>query len=175
LSVARLGPDTAANLLVALVRENMRWFHRACVNLLNSTVRNLGSKLGDSWKQALGKVAVAIVVDLPQLEAEPQPDGGGDWWRARESKPVDADMVSKLLDSLKTLEAGPLRFEAVQATLQNPTVFLPDTVVLPALGNLQSLYAQAFAFDRDCVRLWRHAAEFLLTCSESPPITACPR
>jgi hypothetical protein len=168
-SAAWLGSDTVADLFAALVRENMRWFHRACVNLLHNIIRDLGSKLDDPWKRALGKVAAAIVAALPKLESKSDPHSGENWWRTRRGKPVDSDMVSRLLDGLRALDARQLRSEAVGAILQDSAVFIPDTIVLPALANLQRLRPHAFASDQDCVRLWQHAAGFLLSRNESPP------
>jgi hypothetical protein len=168
-SAVILGPKKSARLFTALARENIRWFHRACVMLLAGPIRELGEKLDASWKTPLGEVAAAIVVALRNLEPPSDPHASGDWWRAEKAKPVDAVMVTVLLESLRVLGASQLRSDAVAALGANSAVFAPGSVIVPALAALHQERGDAVASDTDYVRLWRHAAEFLLARSEHPP------
>lgn len=167
--VALLGPKHSAKLLTALVRDNMPLFHRACVNLLRRTIRELGEKLTAEWPAALREVAAVIVEALPNLKPPGDPHANADWHRVEKAKPVDAAMVADLLECLRALDAPVLRTQATAAIVQNAPVFDPAKVIVPALTLLRDRERKASASDADCGRMWVHASEFLLARSEQPP------
>lgn len=85
---------------------------------------------------------------------------------------VDAAFVTELLTSLRALGADALHGEAVAALTADPAAFDPVTVVVPALTALRPApeAAESTASAAGLARLWRHAAEFLLARSETPPV-----
>jgi len=167
--LAVLGAKRSAKLLIALVRENMPRFHRACVHLPGCVIRELGGKLTAEWKAALREVAAVIVEALPKLQPPGDPVAHPDWQRAQKAKPVDAAMVTELLECLRALDAATLRTQAAAAIVQSAPAFDPARVIVPALTLLQEREREAFVSDADSGRLWVHAAEFLLARSEQPP------
>ncbi len=164
-----LGPARAERALPLLVRENMRWFHGSCVELLRRIVAELGSARDEAWTKVLRVMAGAIVSALPELCTDTRQIIGQDWWRARQAKPVDARMVASLFKSLNALGSEPLRADAVTALMGNVREFDPVKVGAPALAAMRSAAPKAFATDPELARLWRHVAEFLLARSEQPP------
>jgi hypothetical protein len=75
---------------------------------------------------------------------------------------VDAEFVTKLLNVLGELEAGPLRESAVKSFASRPAVFDPVTILAPALATVGQ-------WDPAVVALWEHSVEFLLERSGQPP------
>jgi hypothetical protein len=166
-NLALLDAKTAGQLLSQLARENMRWFHWAIVNLLSRLIREHETKPEPAWMAALREMGAAIVEALPRLETAPARDASHDWQRAQKAKPVDAVMVADLFTSLGALDAAALREAASTAITENARVFDPGTVIVPALAMLHERAGKLASEDE--LRLWRHAADFLLARSEHPP------
>jgi hypothetical protein len=85
-----------------------------------------------------------------------------DWRVSEEAPPVNAALVSNLLEVLARLEATALRAAAAGKFAARPGVFDPVTVLVPALAALGE-------WDEPAQRLWEHSAEFLLERSGRPP------
>ncbi len=168
-NVPLLGAAATGELFAQLMHENMRLFHRGCVNLLRRVIRERGEELTAEWGQESRKVAAVIVEALPKLKPAADPDASADWQRIQKAKPVDPAMVADLLESLRALDASALRAEAAAAIAGNVSAFNPGTVIVPALAAVYERKPKAFASDAECGRLWVHAAEFLLARSEFPP------
>ncbi len=112
---------------------------------------------------------------LPQgaLDDDEKKSIYSDWQAPTPAKPVNATLVTDLLNALRTLESGALRKTAVTNIVARPTVFDPGKVVVPALTLLHPRQAQDPADDHAFLRLWMHAGQFILERSEHPP--AAPR
>lgn len=143
-----------------------REHHNACVDLLSQLVIKYGREAAPNWQSGLRDVAAAIVEALPSLlpasAAEPY---------FRRMDPVnspDRAMVAELLDSLTALDAMSLCEAASAAIVASPTVFDPRTVLVPALESLRRREGDRIQ-NPDLIRLWQHAADFLLARSEFPP------
>jgi hypothetical protein len=139
------------------------------VSLLSGFVHQGRTKRSTDWKAALHDVATAIVEAVPTLSARAGRSSTADWLRAEKSKPADKTMEIELLASLRTLGAAGLRADATAALIANPSVFDPPVVLVPALAELHRRGRPRGASDPDALRLWVHAAEFLLARSEQPP------
>jgi hypothetical protein len=164
-----LSPRDAAELLVTLARENMPFFHGACVDLMGRVVNELGEKLTSEWQAALREMAAVVVKALTTIQPITDPHTLLDWQRMRKVRPVDAHMVAGLLHCLQSTGTDELRMEAASNFAANRDVFDPGTVIVPGLKLLQERQGRAFVSDPAVRRLWVHAAEFLLTRSEQPP------
>jgi hypothetical protein len=170
-----LSPTDAAELLVTLARENMPFFHGACVDLLGRVVNELGEKLTSEWQAALREMAAVVVKALTTIQPITDPHTPLDWQRMRKVRPVDADMVAGLLHCLQSTGTDELRMEAASNFAANRDVFDPGTVIVPGLKLLQERQARAFVSDPAARHLWVHAAEFLLARSEQPQTLVCTK
>jgi hypothetical protein len=164
-----LSPTDAAELLVMLARENMPFFHGACVDLMGRVVNELGEKLTPEWRAALREMAAVILKALTTIQPITDPHTRADWQRMRKVRPVDADMVAGLLHCLQATGTDELRMQAASKFAANSAVFDPGTVIVPGLELLQERQGRAFVSDPAARHLWVHAAEFLLARSEQPP------
>jgi 2OG-Fe(II) oxygenase superfamily len=164
-----LGATKAGHLFARLARENMRGFHRACVQLLAALIHTLPSRPTAEWRAALRDLGAAIVEALPALARTPTEPRHGEWWRTEKVRAVDGAMVAELLSSLAALEAPSLREAAGAAIVGNAPVFHPGRVIVPALATLHEERGGSASPDGVFERLWIHATEFLLGRSERPP------
>jgi len=170
-SVRLLGPEKTAALLSELMRRHTRRLHGACMELISSMARALPErgcvKGGDAalrsreWQGALRQIAEVAVGRLDEV-GEKQSDN--EWSRrmTEEPCPVNAALVTNLMEVLASLKASALRLAAVEKFAARPAVFDPVTVLVPALGSLKT-------WDAATTRLWEHSVEFLLRRSGLPP------
>ncbi len=168
-ALALLGPKDTEKLLAAMVRENFRLFHRACVNLAGRLLHELGHPLNAEWRTALRGVATDMVQALPSIQPSTDPYAAANWQRVQKAKPVDAGIVAGLLEFLRAIGTDALCMDAAANIVAGTDVFDPGKVIVPALALLQERERKGFAFDAAAGRLWVHAAEFLLARSERPP------
>jgi hypothetical protein len=165
-----LSPTDAGKLLVAMARENMPFFHGACVDLLARVISELGEKVTSDWQAALREMAAVMVKALPTIQSITDPHASIDWQRMQKVRPVDADMVAGLLNCLHVIGTDELRMEAATNFAANSAGFDPGAVIVPALTLLREHRGEAIVSDLATRRLWVHAAEFLLARSEEPPL-----
>jgi hypothetical protein len=168
-ALAQLGAKETGKLLAALVQENFRQFHCACVNLAGRVLRELGEHLDDEWRAALRGAATDMVQALPSIQPSTDPYSAANWQRVQKARPVDAGLVAGLLEFLRAIGADALRLDAAANFVAGAAVFDPGKVIVPALALLQKSERKGFALDAAVGRLWVHAAEFLLLRSERPP------
>ncbi len=167
-----LKPEMAGKLFADLSSANMKWLHGACVNLLQRLLRDHGGKHSEDWVAAFRRMATAIVDGLVNVEGDSeQRIDHADWRQAAQAKPVNAALVTDLLNALYSLEVSTLLTKAATNIAAHPTVFDPGNVVVPALTLLYQQPAQDLANDDAFLQLWVHAGEFLLNRSEYPPET----
>lgn len=164
-----LGPGRCETLFAELTRQHGRQSHRGCVALLRALVATTSTASTAAWKGPLTRIAATLVAELPNVTVKDARYRGVDWWREQNAKPVDAAEVVELVESLRWLGSGSLQAEAVKALRDNPAVFDPVTIVVPALGELLGRGEATPGPDDAWWPLWEHAAEFLLARSEQPP------
>lgn len=169
--VRLLKPTQAGKLLSDLADANMQWLHGACVNLLRRLLPEHEAKPPDDWAAAFQKMAAAIVEGLDKIENVSERNlDYADWQRAEQAKPPHPELVADLLDALAVLEAEALREKAATNIVRRTAVFDPGRVVVPALRLMQKRHGQGIESEAAFLRLWQHAAEFLLARSEHPPV-----
>jgi hypothetical protein len=108
---------------------------------------------------------------LPQrtysLEDDEEEDEEED--EAERTEPEQRSSIADLLDALSELSAHELCLKAAATIASNSAAFDPVTVVVPTLSLLSEWHAERASADASFLRLWRHAAAFLLARSEYPP------
>lgn len=183
-----LGPTKAGNLLARLVDANMARFHGGCVGLLRRLSKLRVGPSAAEWQTALVEIATAAVGKLgeikqvraagDELQAQEDEEDWGeesdvnedlDWQREQKMKPVNSSLVVELLEALADLGATQLCEAAADTIGSNPDVFAPVKVVVPSLVALHQAHGEAAKTAPAFVRLWHHAAAFLLARSERPP------
>jgi 2OG-Fe(II) oxygenase superfamily len=163
-----LKPEPAGQIFSKMVRANVRWMPGPCVDLLARLLREHEGKPPDAWAEAYETLAAAIVEGLNEV-GKVQNTTREDWIHAKRATPVSAQPLADLLDALSALEAGALREEAAANMIARPPVFDPASVIVPALVLLNERHGKGVEGDPAFLRLWQHAAGFLLARSEHPP------
>lgn len=163
-----LKPEQTGQIFSGMVRANIRWMLGPCVDLLARLLREYGGKPPAPWSKAFEDLAAAIAQGLNEVGAN-QNTTREDWWRAQRATPVSSQPLADLLDALDALEAGALRGKAAAYVIGRPPVFDPAGVIAPALLLLSERHGRAVEKDPVFLRLWQHAAEFLLARDEHPP------
>ena len=163
-----LGAPLAERLLCALFQENMPSFHHACIALFSRAV--LATHLDKDWRSALQQMATTIVAALPKCQDINGIRYDKDWLRMQRFHAVDAPMVAELFTGLYAVGTDSLRMQAALNLIQAKSIFVPDKVIIPALGLLHERGYPFWDGNDDALqKLWCHAAKFLLTRSEQPP------
>jgi len=161
---SRLLPAARMGLLYPeLVRRHMRHLYAPCVDLLHALVSSAQElPKNRAGKAALDQVAESVVNELKEAA---RPAKENEWMVSRErnrARPVDAELVRKLMEALGKLGATPLRDLAVQRFADRWEIFDPVSALIPALRLLQEP-------DAASRRLWDNCAQFVLQRSEDPP------
>lgn len=161
---SRLLPPERMGLLYSnLVRRHMRHLYAPCVDLLHALMTSAKKLLKNrASKAALNQIAGSVVNGLNEVA---RPAKGSEWmdsWERKRARPIDAELVRKLMESLERLDATPLRDLAVQRFADRWEIFDPVSVLVPALP----LFREPDAAAR---RLWANCAQFVLRRSEHPP------
>ena len=165
-----LKPAKAGRIFCDLVSANAQWFLGACVNLLTRLLRQASAKPPADWTAAFQKIAAVIVDGLGRAQNVSKKDlPHSNWQRTEKAKPADAELVADLLDALALLEAEALREKAAASIIARAAVFDPGSVVVPALTSLHERNGPSIESEGAFLRLWQHAAEFLLARGEHPP------
>jgi hypothetical protein len=163
-----LQPEQASQIFSEVVHANIRWMLGPSVDLLARLLREDEGKPRIARSKALEDVAGAIVEGLNEV-GKTGNTTHEDWLRAQRAVPLSGQPLADLLDALGALEAGELRGKAAANVIARPPVFDPAGVVVPALALLRERHGKAVEGDPVFLRLWQHAAEFLLARSEHPP------
>jgi hypothetical protein len=158
-AVKLLTPSSAAEVLVALARESVRYFPKASCELLAAL--RVGLDTEQAWKHALAAFASEIIDQLPNLRSGGKGEYDRTWWRARNRQRVDAGFVADLFLELAALRTPDRRATASAAIIAQPAVFDPATVLLPALELLNRKRSGAWQQDPEYARVWSHAVESL--------------
>jgi hypothetical protein len=183
-AVPLLGAERIGDLFSVLVGAAMRRHASHAAELLTQLVR-IDQKPEARWAAAAQKVAAAVVAGLPSVKETPaaQPPSRWNGWREGDPDADDewedegevplesdkADAVADLLDTLRVMKADELRRKAAAAIVSNTRAFDPVRALVPALSLLRARHGRRVNADAAFRRLWRHAAEFLLTRSEHAP------
>jgi len=194
-----LGPAPAGRVFTALLSANTRWFPHGCADLLRRLARLRTGAAAAAWEKTLLGAATAVVAglgairqvrhpgrvfgfgmargsgfigeeDLWEQEPEPAGDAAGeelDWRRRSKLKPLDPAVVVRLFEALAALDARELGETAAETIAVRKGVFDPIEIVVPALAGLKP--EPGSAGEPAFVRLWHHAADFLLARGERPP------
>ena len=117
---------------------------------------------------ALRRFADALVGALPGLAARP-PRRDIDERLFFDKVAADAQSCYRLLSALERLVTEPRRAAACAAMIQQPHVFDPGRVLVPALKSLCGADCDGIVGDVQRLRLWRHSCTFLIARSEFPP------
>jgi hypothetical protein len=159
-----LGPPVTARCLTELVRLKMPALPGHCVDLLQALNAVPAFKLEakQEWLKALREVANAAVSQLDAIAKSQPMNAWPDYQLIGKTRPVDALLVANLLAVLGELDAPALRSAAAGKFAARPDVFDPVTVLVPALGLVQTREAAV-------AQLWDHCAAFLLKRSGQPP------
>lgn len=183
-----LGAREAGRLLSELIRQHMQVQHAHCVELIAALTRSFplsprttaappltsprlrgreGEEPGEvtpqpEWRNALRQTAEAALSRLDKVGKEPPDRQWPDWRVMEQARPVNAALVSTLLDLLAEVDASDLRAAAAEKFAARPAVFDPVAILVPALQSVH-------AWDAAVIRLWEHSAEFLLRRSGRPP------
>ena len=167
--VRLLKPARAGRLFCDLADANAQWFQGACINLLTRLLRQAGAKPSAEWATAFLKIAAVIVDNLEKVQDVSKENLPYYSWHAKKAKPVDAEDVVDLLDTLTVLDAGALREQAVASIIARQAIFDLGKVVVPALASLHERNGPNIEGDDAFLRLWQYAVEFLLARGEHPP------
>ena len=163
-----LEPKRCGELFTRLAQLNMRAVPRGCVSLFARLVREQHVPERPDWTASLLPIGTAIVEGLFSVgvPASCEKDAGAGLPRLAES--IDATMLVDLLEGLATLEAPQLCAAACIAVIANGNAFDACLVLVPALRELRERTGTVFG-NTAGERLWRHAADVLLTRGEYPP------
>jgi 2OG-Fe(II) oxygenase superfamily len=161
-SARLLGAEKTEALMAELMRRHMRHLHGHCVALLGALAAGGKPSAKSDWQAALRRIAEAIVSKLDEVGKKQRENEWIDWRLTEQARPVNAALVTSLLEVLGKLDASALRVAAAEKLAARPDVFDPVTILVPALGSLS-------AWDAAAAQLWEHSVEFLLRRSSRPP------
>ena len=163
-----LAPDSAGDLFAKLVTAHMTWTPGSCVDLFLRLLRhNLPKK---EWSSACMNLASAIVDGLATVEGDGERESDRLHWRQKaKALPLTATLVADLFQALGARDLGVACEKAVAHIVARPAVFVPGTVIVPALTLLRPRQAHDPANDLAFLKLWKHAGEFLLDRSQHSP------
>jgi hypothetical protein len=183
-AVPVLGAGRTGDLFSVLAGAAMRRHAGRAIELLAQLVR-VDRNRESGRAAAPQKVAAAVVAGLPNVKGtraaqppsrwsgrgEDDPDADDEWEDEGEvpQQSDRPDAVADLMDTLGMMKADTLRRKAAAAIASNTRAFDPVRVVIPALSLLGARHGRRVNADAAFRRLWRHAAEFLLTRSEQAP------
>ena len=161
-SARLLGAEKMAALMAELMRRHTRHWHGHCVDLLRALAASGKPSAKSDRQAALRQTAEAIVGKLDEVGKKQRENEWMDWRLTEQARPVNAALVTGLLEVLGKLDASALRVAAAEKFAARPEVFDPVTILVPALGSLSG-------WDAAATRLWKHSAEFLFRRSGRPP------
>jgi 2OG-Fe(II) oxygenase superfamily len=163
-----LTSESAGALFAKLVKAHMTWTPGSCVDLLLRLVRhNLPKK---EWSAACVSLASAIVDGLAAVEGNGERESDRLHWRHRAAAlPLTAALMADLFHALGSLDLDVVCEKAVTHIVARPAVFVPDTIIVPALTLLRPRHENDPANDHAFLKLWTHAGEFFLERSQHPP------
>ena len=164
-----LGAARSAGVFTELVARQTPSAARPCVGLLSRLVEVQSASRDPAWLEALRSIARALVAGLEKIGDPATISPYERWIQRKEENFVDGQSVADLLASLQGLAASELEDAAVAIACARPAVFDPNTVVAPAIALCIEQKGMRIELGSPCQRLWKHAAEFLLQRSETPP------
>jgi hypothetical protein len=164
-----LGAKATGDLLGALCEQNFELFPGACVDLLRGLMTAGGKKPSADWLAAHRQAAHSLVKALAKIEP-PRAHGytSPEWHRRQTAKAFDAKALAGCFQILLDLELSEASETLAATLIARPALFVPDTLVVPALVILAGKGGQ-LAPEPGWPALWQHAADFLLKRGEVPP------
>jgi hypothetical protein len=90
----------------------MRHLHAHCIDLLAALTSKGKVPAKPEWREALRQIAGTALGPLDQVGEKQAENEWMDWRISQKFRPMDADLVAKLLDVLGDLDAPALRASA---------------------------------------------------------------
>jgi hypothetical protein len=156
-------------LFATLVTRKMPSAPRECIGLLSRLIEAQGTHPEKPWLDGVHETCAAAVAGLEKVGDPEAIEPHLRWRRQGPEAVLDGATLADLFASLASIRARDLEEAAVAILCARPAVFDPNAVLVPALVVLRKREKGGNKPSLTDIRLWTHAAEFLLARSEAPP------
>jgi hypothetical protein len=163
-----LGPSGCGQVFSGLLKQNMKAFPGSGIDLVKRIVHKSQARAGEEWEGAGKRIAHSAVEEL--TSSTPLDENAFQWWRRQKAKPIDGPALATLFEVIWHLKLTKLEKTLTEAVVSRVGGYPPETTVIPALTALQQQDNATAGEQLAFPKLWEHAAEFLLSRSEHPPL-----
>ncbi|MDE0105719.1 MAG: 2OG-Fe(II) oxygenase [Bryobacterales bacterium] len=160
---ATIGPDVMGRFLPELIERHLKHYPRSLPDLVLRLRDRISSNADDTWSGALRKSARTVHGSLREA-LDSSAHRSSSWGTGVQPQDFDSASIAAILRLGWEFDLDAEAAASARLLAQRPTSVAPDRAIPTALAHL-STHAGKESFSI----LWRHATDFLLSRSATPP------
>ena len=152
-----------------LFSKKMGTCSAGCIHLFSLLVQKEAEHKNPVLRKALETLAHTLVGELKALGPNPLIQNRYEFYNEKRTETINSTALVELWEALEILDIPSLREKMIAECIAHHSIFQPRTILSPALAERFRKKGPMLCADTEFLRLWQHAATFLLTANEYPP------